>query len=475
MNTLYWHDYETFGTDPQYDRPAQFAGIRTDNDLNIIGDPLIIYCQQSDDTLPHPRACLITGLTPQKVKQKGVIEAEFISRIHAELIRPATCTVGYNNIRFDDEFTRFTLYRNFYDSYAREWQQGNSRWDIIDMVRLARALRPDGINWPDNDENKPSFKLQDLAVANNINHENAHDALADVYATIALAKLIKTAQPKLYDFVYRHRYKNKVAPLVNIAKHKPIIHVSRMYASKYCGTALVVPVAKHPTNSNGIIVYDLRHDPSPLINETADTLRQWLFNPDDLPASAAIPALKTLHINRCPVVVPEKTLDDKSATRLAIDRVQYYKHLDKLIAAGDLTQKITAIYTQADFTDVDDVDSMLYSGGFFSDNDKNNMRLIRHADPEALKTLSPHFDDNRLPEMLFRYRARNWPASLTNEEKIKWQHYCQERLTGQHSPALTFSQFFDEIAACQEEKLTGQQQDLLTDLMAHANTLESNG
>ncbi len=77
-----------------------------------------------------------------------MIEAEFIARIHAELAHPGTCGVGYNSIRFDDEFTRYTLYRNFYDPYAREWQNGCSRWDIIDMLRLTRALRRRGSSGP---------------------------------------------------------------------------------------------------------------------------------------------------------------------------------------------------------------------------------------------------------------------------------------------------------------------------------------
>jgi len=199
-NTLYWHDYETFGIDPKRDRPVQFAGIRTDEALNIIGAPLVIYCQPANDFLPSPQACMITGISPQLALKEGVNEAEFISRIHAEFARPGTCTVGYNNIRFDDEFTRYTLYRNFYDPYAREWQNGNSRWDIIDLLRVTRALRPAGINWPERDDGQSSFRLEELSKANNIAHDAAHDALSDVLATIEVARLIKARQPVQTDF-----------------------------------------------------------------------------------------------------------------------------------------------------------------------------------------------------------------------------------------------------------------------------------
>ena len=463
MNTLYWHDYETFGIDPRYDRPSQFAGIRTDEDLNIIGEPLMIYCKQADDSLPHPQACLVTGITPQEVNEKGMPEAEFIKLIHDEFSQPNTCGVGYNSLRFDDEFTRFTLYRNFYDAYAREWQNGNSRWDIIDMARLTRALRPEGINWPNTDEGKPSFRLEALTAANNIEHQGAHDALVDVYATINLAKLIKTAQPKLYDFVYQHRQKNAVAPLLNMRNRTPVIHVSRMYPSEYCGTALVVPIAQDPTNNNGIIVYDLRHDPSDLIELDADTLRERLFTPfKDLPEGVNRPALKTIHINKCPVVVPESTLNAAAAERLQIDKALHYKHLQQLNAAGDLTAKINAIFTKPDYENNDDPDAALYGGGFFSANDKRKMELIRTADPDALRVMSIPFEDPRLPEMLFRYRARNWPESLSADEQGQWQQYRQQRLTGEtNEKILTFSKFFEAIEECREDELNDSQKTVL--------------
>ena len=473
MNTLYWYDYETFGTDPRYDRLAQFAGVRTDEALNIIGKPLMLYCKQAEDSLPHPRACLSHGLSPQHVAAQGLIEAELSARIHHEISQANTCTVGYNNLRFDDEFTRCMLYRNFYDPYAREWQHGNSRWDIIDLVRLTRALRPDGINWPDKDDGTPSFTLEDLTKTNNIEHQNAHDALSDVHATIALAKRIKTAQPKLYDFVYKHRRKEAVAHLLTIGK--PIIHVSRRYPSEYCGAAVVVPIARHPTYHNRIVVYDLRHDPSAFIDEDSDTLRQWLFTPkDELPKDATRPAIKTLQLNKCPVVAPVNTLTDTAAERLHIDRDQHNKHLTQINSAGDLSAKIAALFRPPDDATLTttDPDACLYSGGFFSDEDKWLMAQVRAANPAALSTLSPPFADKRLPEMLFRYRARNWPDSLKAEEQATWRDYCKWRLNDEASPALTFSRFEQAIADCQADHLSDTQRALLTHLIAYATTLK---
>ena len=184
--TILWHDYETWGVSPKFDKPSQFAGIRTDLDLNIIGEPEMFYCQPPQDYLPQPEACLVTGITPQKALREGLTEAEFAERIHSLFSQPNTCVAGYNSIRFDDEVTRYLLYRNFYDPYAREWQNGNSRWDIIDMIRACYALRPEGIEWPTverDGQQVVSFRLELLTKANGIEHEAAHDAMSDVYAT----------------------------------------------------------------------------------------------------------------------------------------------------------------------------------------------------------------------------------------------------------------------------------------------------
>ncbi|MDX1573475.1 MAG: exodeoxyribonuclease I [Methylophaga sp.] len=466
MNTLYWHDYETGGIDPRYDRPLQFAGIRTDEDLNMIGEPLMIYCQPADDYLPHPQAALITGISPQIAAEQGLPEAEFIKQIHDELAQPGTCGVGYNSLRFDDEFTRFTLFRNFYDAYGREWQNGNSRWDIIDMVRLTRALRPEGIEWPNREDGQPSFRLEALTAANGIAHQGAHDALVDVKATIELARLIKEKQPKLYDHVYQLRRKQQVAPLLNLRDRTPVLHVSRMYASQYCHTALVMPIARDPRNQNGIVVYDLRFAPDALIEQDAETLRQWLYTPTtELPDGVERPPIKTVHINKCPVVVPAAALDDAAAERLQIDRELHHQHFQQYLQHADLLQqKIEAIFNApADFP-APDVDGSLYGGGFFDNDDKQTMQQIRQKTPTELATFNPPFNDNRLSELLFRYRARSWPDSLSADEQQDWQQFCAQRLNQPDSPWLNFESFTKALAECRAQKLSPAQQQVLTAL-----------
>ncbi len=272
-----FHDYETFGTSPSLDRPAQFAAIRTDAELNVLGEPEVFYCKPADDYLPQPQAVMITGITPQEALAKGDNEAAFARRIHDLFTVPQTCIVGYNNVRFDDEVTRNIFYRNFYDPYAWSWQHDNSRWDLLDVMRACYALRPEGIAWPENDEGLPSFRLEHLTVANGIEHQNAHDAMADVYATIAMAKLVKTRQPRLFDYLYSHRNKRKLATLIDVPQMKPLVHVSGMFGAARGNTSLVAPLAWHPENRNAVIMVDLAGDMAPLLELDADALRERLY------------------------------------------------------------------------------------------------------------------------------------------------------------------------------------------------------
>lgn len=429
--TLFWYDYETFGRNPAQDRIAQFAGIRTDEQLNIIGEPLQLYCKPANDFLPEPEACLLTGITPQIALEQGVCEAEFIDRIHAEMSRPKTCTLGYNSLRFDDEFTRYALYRNFFDPYAREWKNGNSRWDIIDMVRICYALRPDGIQWPVHDDGTPSFKLEHLTVANGIEHKGAHDAMADVYATINLARLIKQKQPRLYDYLYTHKHKRQIAEQLDTLNRPALVHTSRMYPAQWGCTTLIVPLAPDPTNNNGVIVYDLRHDPEDLLKLDADSLRERIFTAAaDLPEGVERVPLKIVHINKCPVLAPLNTLHPENAQHIELDIQQCLQHLQHIQQFGDqLGSKLQAVFSQRIFAELNDPDQMLYAGGFFSDADKRVMEDLRRQPPEALSQFKPHFEDQRLAEMLFRYRARNYPHTLNTQEQQRWEDFRKRRLT----------------------------------------------
>ncbi|MGK2960148.1 MAG: exodeoxyribonuclease I [Candidatus Malihini olakiniferum] len=432
--TFFIHDYETFGKHLARDRPAQFAGIRTDMDFNIIGDPLVIYCQPTDDYLPEPEAVLITGITPQIARAKGVCEAEFARQIYAAFSVPNTCIMGYNNIRFDDEVSRNIFYRNFYDPYAYSWQHGNSRWDLLDALRACYALRPEGIEWPLNNDGLHSFRLKHLTQVNNVDHAQAHDAMSDVYATIVMARLFKQAQPKLFQYLFALRNKNKVSAIIDIPQMKPLVHVSSVFGAARGNTSWVVPLAWHPKNRNAVIVCDLAGDIVPLLKLDADALREWLYTPCERLEPGQNPApIKLIHINKCPALAPANTLRPEDAARLGIDRQRCLDNLAVLRQRTDFREKVVALYADAPpFTPESDVDMRLYDG-FFGYADRAAMNIIQQTAPQNLPALDLSFNDSRISPLLFRYRARNFPRTLDDGEQRLWlQHrkavFTPERL-----------------------------------------------
>jgi exodeoxyribonuclease-1 len=433
--TFYWHDYETWGSDPARDRPCQFAGLRTDLDLNPIGDPLILFARPADDLLPQPDACLVTGITPQQALAAGIAEWDFAAAIRHELAQPGTCGVGYNSIRFDDEITRHLFYRNLIDPYAHAWQHGNSRWDLIDTLRLAHALRPDGIHWPEREPGVASFRLEDLTAANGIAHDGAHDALADVHATLALARLLKTAQPRLFDYALTLRDQRRVRAMVD--RGEPLLHVSARYPAESGCIAPVAIVAPHPTNPKAVIAVDLRTNPSALLDLDADAIRARVFKrADELPDGVERLPLKGIRLNAAPVLAPMATLTSEGAERWRIDPPTVERHARQLASAGaELSTKIAEVWRgEGDRAEPDDPELMLYGGPFFSDADRRRMDELRARDPAALAQ-ETRFDDRRLPTLLFRLRARNWPETLTEEEREDWDAWRLERLTDPESAA----------------------------------------
>ncbi|MDF9617547.1 exodeoxyribonuclease I [Pseudomonas entomophila] len=426
-SSIFWHDYETTGINPRCDRPLQMAGVRTDLDLNEIEAPINLYCRPSDDILPHPAACLVTGITPQQLANQGLCEAEFMTRVHTELARPGTCGAGYNTLRFDDEVTRYSLYRNFFDPYAREWQGGNSRWDLIDVVRTAYALRPEGIVWPQQD-GRTSLRLELLSKANGIEHGHAHEALSDVRATIALARLIRDRQPKLYDWLFQLRSKHKVMEQIRLLQ--PLVHVSGRFSAERNYIGVVLPLAWHPRNRNALIVCDLGQDSAPLLKESAQVLRQRLYTRREDMAEGELPVpLKLVHINRCPVVAPLSVIRAHDQQRLGIDMSTLQSHADHLAnQQATWRDKLDIIFEEEAFAPTEDPEQQLYDG-FFGDRDRRLCEQVRSVDPAQLGQGHWMFDDPRLPELLFRYRARNFADTLDEQELARWHGFCQQRLS----------------------------------------------
>lgn len=445
-----FYDLETFGRDWRRTRIAQFAAVRTDAGLNRVDEPVSFFVRPADDLLPSPVATLITGITPQHALREGINEAEAFARINELMAQPETCVLGWNTLRFDDEFVRHGLFRNFHDAYEREWRGGNSRWDLLDVARLFHALRPGGVAWPQRDDGKgTSFRLEHLASANGVREGDAHEALSDVFATLGIARKLRAAQPRLWEYALQLRDKRFVAQLLDATAMQPLLHVSQRYpASRFCA-APVLPLARHPHIDSRTIVFDLEGDADALLELDADAIADRLYTPAaDLPEGVQRIGLKEVHANKCPALVAWQNLREDDFVRLRIDRAAIEASAARLRPhAAMLAEKIRQVFAVQREYATPDVDASLYDG-FVGDGDKRRFAEMRGTPPELLGQRDFGFRDPRLPELLFRYRARNWPDTLTQAERARWDDYRRRRLGSDAGLSEdTFESYFAAIAA----------------------------
>ncbi len=427
--TFFFYDLETSGLDARYQRIMQFAGQRTDMNLQPIGEPINILVKLSDDILPDPPAILVTGITPQKTLEEGISEAEFATILSKQVFTPDTITVGFNNVRFDDEFIRTTLWRNFYDPYEWSWKDGRSRWDFLDVARMTRALRPEGIRWPVREDGKPTNRLELLSAENGLDHAKAHDALSDVEALIAIAKLIKEKQPKLFEYLLNLRDKKEVMKLVNLENPQPFVYSSGRYSGEFQHTTVAFPIAPG-ARAGSILVYDLRFEPSDFADLSQEEIAKTLFAPyqerkkEDF---KAIP-VKELMYNRCPAVAPLGVIqDEKTWQNISLDQKTVEKHLVNLQNNQGLIDKVAVAFASREaYPKAEDVEGQLYDS-FAQDKDRAKVEAVRNADEKALVDFHPDFIDERLPELLLRYKARNFPSVLSKDEQETWEAYKTEK------------------------------------------------
>lgn len=469
MTTFYFYDLETSGFSPKTARIMQFAGQRTTMDLEPVGEPHNVLIKMTPDTLPDPGAILVTGITPQQTVADGMTEAEFLKLFYEEIATPGTVFVGFNSTRFDDEFMRYLHYRNFYDAYEWHWSDSRSRWDLLDLTRMTRALRPDGIEWPFDSQGKAANRLELLTSVNKLDHANAHDALSDVLATIAWAGLIKQKQPKLFAHLLEMRDKKKVAELVEAGQ--PFIYSSGKYPAEFHKTtaaAYVIPA----TDKSGGVVFDLRHDPGEINKLSEDELLElWKHRCQEYPCPHPRVPLKTIKYNRCPAVAPLGVLDQASQERIQLSTATVQQNFTKLQhLKPQLAQKIEKVLTRLDklqqtkfLESPSDVDGRLYDG-FISPADKPTMKAVQSATKQTVSELQPKFKDDRLNQLFPLYKARNFPAQLTDEERAEWDQFCKHRLLSGQSNSVAAKYFAQLSEAAQRKGLTDKDQFLLEEL-----------
>ncbi|MBQ1528332.1 exodeoxyribonuclease I [Candidatus Saccharibacteria bacterium] len=444
--TFFFYDLETSGLSGSDDRIMQFAGQRTNYNLEPVGDPVNLLVKLQDDTLPSPGAILTTHITPQKTLEDGISERELAKILSEEIFTPDTVILGFNSVRFDDKFIQHLFWRNFYDPYEWQWKDSRSRWDMLDVVRLTRALRPEGINWPVTEDGKPTNRLELITKANGISHESAHDALSDVNALIDVTKLIRNKQPKLWNYLFKLRDKREVKRLVNLEKLEPFVYASGRFGSTHNFTTVCVPVFE---GKNGnIVVFDLRYNLDELIEEAKKTAPDFLANSDVKISDLFFPKFKELAFNRCPAIAPLSVLDaNDSWTKIELKKSEIAQNLSALRSHPDLLERLKNEHA-ADKYDKKpyDAETALYDG-FLDDRDRVRVNSIKTMNENQLADFHPNFVDERLPELLLHYKAKNFPTSLSEAETSQWEEYRKNRIERQSKQFIAEMQKFQSEGA----------------------------
>jgi len=492
--TFLFMDYETFNINPKGGRASQFAAIRTDNKLNYIPQKAInIFCEQSMDNIPSPKAALITKITPAKIDRikhnvevsynhthdvKATVhnEYDFSQIIHREMTYPGTCTLGYNSLKFDDEFTRNLLYRNLFDPYEREWKNGNSRFDVYHLVLATFVLNPSYLNFPNAKDNEtkqvlihpvthqplPSFKLEELSVANGIIHQNAHDAFSDVEATVQLMKKIKDQDEFFFNEFFALRNKNNVAVFIANSYNKPFICISPYFGRENYSFALVYTIYQSDRRA---ICINLNSDIEPLISLEVEELKEHFNNKD-----VKIKNVVFITFNQCPILAKIADYSDRIRS-FNLDKTKLENNLKLLREKFPIIRdKITEIYKNS-FENIEaehfeDTDMQIYSGGFFSQEEKKIQAVIHDViKQDTINQLNDSNFPKRIKEMFFKIKGRNFQDKLSPKDKEAWFSYCSKRITDKQTGAeLSIKDFKSELIELRKTNLDHNDNRILNEL-----------
>ncbi len=466
--TFFFYDYETDGIEPQRSRIVQVAGQRTDAKFKPIGPPLELLCRPPTDRLPSLHATFVHGIGP-RTAAKGVEEAELADRLMAELERPGTTAVAYNGMDFDHELTRFLCWRTLREPYR--WSSApNARWDPIDTIRAVHALRPSALNIPLRADGKPSFKLEQLAPANDVLHESAHDAASDVHATIGLVRKLHDNAPRIIDWSLRLRHRNHVLAQLDPAAPKPALYVASTTPSELACTTVILPLASLPRGSPAVLAWDLRFDPTPFLQMPPEELRAAVFTKmADREPGEPRPGLMSLRANKNPFVAPIAMFTDEVQERIQLDLPTINKRAAALLSAKGLRGRALHVY-DGEYPAPDDPEEALYAG-FLDDSERARLQDVRRNPVDAVTRQLP-WRDPRLAEMVFRFAARNHYRTATQEIRQRWRAHCRDRLFAKQQDGNSYvdawlQEVADELGKDNDETRV----ELLSELKTHGEAL----
>lgn len=470
MNATYlFYDIESTGLNKCFDQVLQFAAIRTDLELNEL-ERHEIFIKLRPCVIPSPGG-IITHRIPITKMQQGELEVEAVKKIHALLNTPGTISLGYNTLSFDDEFLRFSFYRNLLPPYTHQFANHCSRMDLYPITVMYYLFKKEALNWPQI-EGRVSLKLENLNQLNELAEGAAHNAIVDVEATLALAKKLKS-HPKMWDYVCGYFKKpidlerqTELPYSFQLAdrEHQEALIVSGKLGHKNQFHAPAVFLGKHNHYNNQTLW--LRLDQENLQRTTADTIDEHTF------------------------VIRKKTAEHQLLLK---PLPRFLTHLSKsrkeIVAANrswlqanqDLFDKICSYHRDYKYPPVPerDIYAALYDLGFPPRYEEELYAKFHQASPDKKEKIALKFADPVRQELALRLLAENYPQHLSAENKIHSTQYLDQLHASPHppldyknTPQLTREKALAEIAELQtNQDLDDEQLQLLVELKEYLQNL----
>jgi exodeoxyribonuclease I len=423
MNQTYlFYDIETTGLHNCFDQILQFAAIRTDLQLNEL-ERHSIWVRLRPDVMPAPRAILTHQISLTHLAQVGSCEYEAVKQIHGLVNTPGTISLGYNSLDFDDDFLRFSFYRNLLPPYTHQYANGCGRMDLFPFTVIYFLYHKNALaTWPTKPTGGSSLRLEDLSRANDLAADNAHDAMTDVEATLALARRFYASHLQSWEYICG--YFNKTTEQDRLAKlakyaalrlddniHPQAVLVKGKVGAKnnYQNVVLSLGNSLHYANQSLWLQLDNAALQRTTIESVADTA---IFV--QRKKGAGMPVLLP--------VIPrylQKISDERQQTvQSNIEWLLQHPHILRAIINYHRHYKYQKVVNL-------DLDAALYENGFLSDSEQAACFRFHAATLEqkiAMLELA-QFPTAKLRDQALRLLGRNYYAALPQALQQEFQHY----------------------------------------------------
>lgn len=410
-----FYDTETTGSETFFDQILQFAAFRTDSDLNEIGR-FEIRCRIQPHILPSPGALIVTGMTLDRVLDTNLPTLfQMASAIHQKLTEwsPAVF-VGYNSLEFDEDLVRQTFYQSLLPTYLTN-TNGNSRLDVMRLALAANEFAPGSLAIPLRPDGKNTFRLDRLAPENGFQHPNAHDAMADVEATLFMARLARDRIPWVWD----HMVTMGKKPLaMKRAQDEPVCLYTEFSFNKP-HRWLVSAIAADPGNSGNVIAFNLEHDPSELLTIGEESLKKW--------AKSKPKPLREIKASNCPILL-DLSFAQGRVDILKIGEQEILRRGSPLQSSPELRHRLLRVCVEARETYEEShwLERQIYCG-FASRSDETLMREYQKASWARRMEISEQLEDERFRRTAKRIIFNERPETLDGETRDAFSRAVAKR------------------------------------------------